>query len=88
MSDEAALNERQAAYLDTVRAQGKAARFVGMIACLVGVLILVLGRFRLGGAPLWLWSGAGIVALGWGLFIYALARRLLWVRAHPFDPNG
>ena len=35
-----------------------------------------------------LWPGVAIVALGWGLFIYALVRRLTWVRAHPFDPNA
>ena len=80
--------DRQSVYLDTVRAQGRQARLAGLICCLLGVLILVVGRYKLGGAPWLLWTGAGVVALGWGLFIYALARRLLWVRAHPFDSNG
>ncbi len=88
MSDEAAVNTRHAAWLDAVRAQGRQARTIGFIACLGGVLVLMVGRFRLGAAPWLLWTGAAIVAVGWALFIYALARRLLWVRAHPFDPNG
>jgi hypothetical protein len=88
MGDEAVALDRQAAYLDTLRAQGRPARFGGMIACLIGVMILVVARFKLG-APLWmLWTGGLVVAFGWGLFVYALVRRLTWVRAHPFDPNG
>jgi membrane protein YdbS with pleckstrin-like domain len=88
MSDEAATLDRQSAYVDQMRAQGRTARTLGFIACLVGVMVLALGRFRFG-APAWmLWTGAAVVAVGWGLFVYALLRRLTWVRAHPFDPNG
>jgi hypothetical protein len=85
---DAAIAQRQSAWLDTVRAQGRGYRFAGFIACLLGVMILIVGRYKLGG-PTWLLiTGAGVVAVGWGLFVYALARRLMWVRAHPFDPNG
>ena len=87
-TDDPARIERQSVYLDTVRAQGRVYRFAGFIACLLGVMILIVGRYKLGGAPWLLWTGAGVVALGWALFVYALARRLMWVRAHPFDPNG
>ncbi len=86
--EDPALIERQSAYLDRIRALGRRERNLGYIACLVGVLMLVIARFRLAGQPLLLWSGVGVVAVGWGLFVYALAARLLWVRAHPFDPNG
>ncbi len=51
------------------------------------MLILVIGRFRLGGAAWLLWSGLAVVAVGWGCFIYAVVRRLNWARAHPFDPT-
>ena len=80
--------DRQSAYLDTVRAVGRPARMAGVVCCLVGVLVLVVARFKLGGLAWMLWCGAGVVAAGWALFIYAVARRLLWIRAHPFDSNG
>jgi hypothetical protein len=87
-SDEVQHLDRQSAYLDTVRAVGRPARMAGLICCLLGVLILVVGRYKFGG-PLWLlWSGAGVVAAGWALFIYAVVRRLFWIRSHPFDSNG
>ena len=88
MSDEVVTLDRQSAYVDQMRAQGRTARTLGFIACLAGVMILVIGRFRLGGPAWMLWTGGAVVAIGWGLFVYALARRLTWVRAHPFDPNG
>ena len=86
--EDPALLERQHAYLDQIRALGRRERNLGFIACLVGVLVVVVARFRFAGEPWLLWGGAAVVALGWGLFVYALARRLTWVRAHPFDPNG
>jgi hypothetical protein len=87
MEDPAVL-ERQVAYLERLRALGRPQRNLGYIACLVGVLMVVIARFRLGGEPLALWGGAAIIAAGWGLFVYAVAVRLRFVRAHPFDPNG
>jgi hypothetical protein len=86
--DDPAELDRRSAWLDAMRAQGRSARFAGLVACLVGVLVLIIGRYRLGGAVWMLWGGAGIVALGWGLFVYAIGRRLFWARAHPFDPNA
>jgi hypothetical protein len=88
MNDDAARIDRQSAYLDRIRSLGRPARTAGFVACALGVAMMVLARYRLGGAPWLLWPGVAVVALGWGLFIYALARRLIWVRAHPFDPNG
>jgi hypothetical protein len=80
--------QQRVAYLERLRAEGRRARFAGFVACLVGVMILVIGRFRLGGAAWLLWSGLAVVALGWGCFIYAVVRRLNWARAHPFDPTA
>jgi hypothetical protein len=88
VNDDPATLERQSAYLDRVRSLGRPQRFAGFVACAAGVAMMVLARYRLGGAPWLLWPGVAIVALGWGLFIYALARRLTWVRTHPFDPNA
>ena len=88
MIDDAASLDRQSAYLEQVRALGRRQRTAGFIACLVGVLVMVLARFRFDNDPWLLWPGVAIVTLGWILFIYALVRRLTWVRAHPFDPNA
>jgi hypothetical protein len=88
MMDDAASVDRQSAYLDRVRALGRPARFAGFIACALGVAMMLLARYKLDSAPWLLWPGVAVVALGWVLFIYALARRLIWVRAHPFDPNA
>ena len=87
MIDDAEELGRRTAYLETLRLQGRAARMAGLIACLAGVLILVIGRYRLGGPTWMLWSGSAVIALGWGLFVYAIGRRLFWVRAHPFDSS-
>jgi hypothetical protein len=88
VNDEAATLERQSVYLDRVRSLGRPQRVAGFIACALGVAMMVLARYRLGGAPWVLWPGVAVVAVGWMLFIYAIVRRLTWVRAHPFDPNA
>jgi len=88
VSDDTAQLDRQSAYLDQVRALGRPQRFAGFVACALGVAMMVLAKYRLNGAPWLLWPGVAIVALGWLLFIYALVRRLVWVRTHPFDSNG
>jgi hypothetical protein len=88
MMDDPALMDRRSAYIDTLRGLYRPQRTAGFVACLVGVMLLVLARFRFGGQPVMLWGGAAIVAVGWGLFVYAILGRLRWVRAHPFNPNG
>ncbi|MEO8812174.1 MAG: hypothetical protein ABI376_04585 [Caulobacteraceae bacterium] len=50
-------------------------RNAGFVACLVGVLTMLTGRF-VGGAPAVLaYVGVSIVAVGWGLFALALFTR-------------
>jgi hypothetical protein len=88
LTDEAATLDRQVAYLERVRALGRPQRFAGFVACALGVAMMVLAKYRLDGAPWLLWPGVAVIALGWILFVYALARRLVWVRAHPFDPDA
>jgi hypothetical protein len=80
--------ERQATYLETMRAQGRPVRMAGFIACLLGVVILVVGRFRLGGAPWLLWTGVVVIGAGWSCFVYALVHRLRWIRTHPYQPHA
>ena len=87
MSDDPVELERLTAYFTMLRAQGRWARSAGLVLSLVGVMVLVIGRYRLGG-PTWaLAGGVAIIALGWGLFVYAVGRRLYWVRSHP-QPNA
>jgi hypothetical protein len=88
MIDDAANLDRQSAYLEQIRGLGRPQRFAGFIACAFGVAMIVLARFKLDNAPWLLWPGVAVIAFGWILFIYALVRRLTWVRAHPFDPNA
>ncbi|MGI8839442.1 MAG: hypothetical protein ACR2F8_01435 [Caulobacteraceae bacterium] len=43
-------------------------RTAGVVACLVGLLTMVSGRF-VAGAPTWLtYVGVVVIFLGWGLF--------------------
>ena len=85
MIDEAELLTRQAAYVDTVRALGRRERTIGLVACLVGVIVLVVSRYRVG-APMWgVWLGVAIIGVGWALFLYDVIRRARFLRAYPFD---
>ena len=57
MMDDAASLDRQSAYLEQIRALGRPQRFAGFIACLVGVMMMVLARYKLDNAPWLLWPG-------------------------------
>jgi uncharacterized membrane protein len=82
--EDAETAERYAAHVETIRAVGRRERSIGYVACLVGVMIVVVARFRLAGEPWLLWSGLAVIAVGWALFVYALWARIAYVRAHPF----
>ena len=61
MIEEAEELHRRVAYLDTVRGLHRRERLIGLVGCLVGVVLLVIGRFR-PGAPVWLtWAGLAVV---------------------------
>jgi hypothetical protein len=66
----------------------KAIRNAGFVACLVGVLVMLGGRFA-HGAPAWLVSvGVGLIVLGWGLFAWSMVRRAAMARAVLKDSLG
>ena len=59
----------------------EALRNAGFVACLVGALTMITGRF-VAGAPVWLvYVGVGVIALGWGLFGYSILLRAERARA-------
>jgi 1,4-dihydroxy-2-naphthoate octaprenyltransferase len=50
-------------------------RNAGNVACLLGTLVMICGRF-MHGAPSWLiYVGLGGIAFGWGLFGYSVVQR-------------
>jgi hypothetical protein len=86
--DEAELLKKKAAYIDQLRALHRRERLVGFILILAGFGLI---------APVWwayswphpvVWTGYGLIALGWAFFVYVIARRTAWRRAHPFNPNA
>jgi hypothetical protein len=82
--EDAAAAERHSAHIETIRQIGRRQRSIGYVACLVGVMIVVVARLRLADEPWLLWSGLAVIAVGWALFVYALWARIAYVRAHPF----
>ena len=59
----------------------------GMIGCLIGVVVMVWGRF--GGGPfLAVWGGIGIVLACWILFAWVAWDRFQWVKNNPFVPTS
>jgi hypothetical protein len=74
--------------IDAIRAYHRRTRNAGFVACLLGVMTMIAGRY-MAGAPMWLVDvGLGAIVFGWGLFSYALVKRSAFARAHPFDTNG
>ncbi len=76
------------AQIDAIRAHHRATRNAGLVACLLGVLVMIAGRF-MAGAPVWLVSvGVSAVALGWGLIAFALWKRVAMARALTSNPGA
>ncbi|WP_426011904.1 hypothetical protein [Caulobacter sp. DWR2-3-1b2] len=82
------LVQKRVAYVKTLRGLYRGERAVGMMASLIGVLLLIWGR-QVAGAPAWA-VPTGLVTIGaaWLLFAYVIYRRTRYVRAHPFDPQS
>ena len=72
----------------SVRAHGRGIKNAGFTFCLVGVLTMIAGRY-LEAAPVWLVSvGLGTLVFGWGLFGYALVRRMALARSLLSQTDG
>jgi len=56
-------------------------RNTGYVACLVGTLVMLLGRFR-AGAPSWLvYVGLAVIVVGWGFLALSMLRNAAGARA-------
>ena len=56
-------------------------RNAGFVACLVGALVMISGRYA-AGAPSWLiYVGVSVIVFGWGLFLLSMIRRAADTRA-------
>jgi hypothetical protein len=63
-------------------------RNAGFVACLIGVLAMISGRYATG-APAWLvYLGVSVVVFGWGLFGLSAWRRAGHARARARDSKG
>jgi energy-coupling factor transporter transmembrane protein EcfT len=60
-----------------VSAQGaRRTRNAGFVACLIGVLAMLTGRF-VAGAPVWLvYVGVSVIVFGWGLLALSIIKRM------------
>ena len=77
----------QQAWLDRVRGMHRGKRMVGVVGCLIGVLMMLFGRFRPDLAPHWmLMAGLAIVGACWLLFGWIMFDRWRWVKANPYQP--
>ena len=74
--------------LDALRACGRGERNLGYVCCLVGVLVMITGRF-MAGAPIWLTSlGVAVVVLGWGLLARSVFKRAVMGRSLSSKSGG
>jgi hypothetical protein len=79
---------RKAAYIETVRALGRRARNAGFVACLLGVLLLVWARVGSGAPVFVLWIALAVIAVGWGLLVWSVIKRVGYIRSHPFESES
>ena len=49
-------------------------RNAGYVACLIGVLVMLTGRFVHGAPPLLIYVGVSVIVFGWGLLALSLFR--------------
>ena len=49
-------------------------RNAGLVACLIGVLVMASGRFVAGVPPVLIYVGVSIIVFGWGLLALSMFR--------------
>ena len=58
-----------------------AIRNTGYVACLVGTLVMLLGRFRPGAPPWLVYVGLAVIVCGWGFLVLSMVRAAADARA-------
>ena len=62
--------------IQLIRAYHRRERNAGYVCCLLGVLVMIAGRY-MAGAPIWLINvGLAVVLFGWGLLAFAFVKRV------------
>lgn len=75
----------EAAWLLYVRKMHRWKRLAGILGCLAGALLMLLGKFKPGSYPGWFMAaGLGIAIASWLVFAWVGYDRFRWVKAHPF----
>jgi hypothetical protein len=73
---------------EAIRAHHRGTRNAGYAACLAGVLMMIAGRY-MPTLPHWLmFAGLAVIGFGWGLFAFALLRRLAFARGSAHGADG
>ncbi len=52
----------------------RATRSAGVVACLVGTLLMVSGRFVPSAPHILVYVGVSVIVFGWGLFVLSMFR--------------
>jgi len=64
------------------------AKNAGLVACLVGVLVMVAAARHVGLPPWMAPVGVGVIVLGWGFFAWSILKNTALARARAKDENG
>ena len=65
-----------------------AIRNLGFVACLVGAMAMLAGRYVHGAPSVLVSVGVGVIVFGWGLFAWSMLRRAAIARAALKDTRG
>lgn len=72
------------AWIKQVRGLHRTKRMLGFAGIILGAALLVWWKLD-ATAPAWaLWAGTVILVVSWGLFVYVIITRYLWVKKHPY----
>lgn len=77
--------QRRQEWIRTIRLMHRNKRLTGYLTCVLGIILVLWGRFGIG-APGWaIPAGIMVIFAGWVLFIYVLWDRWRWAKAN--DPS-
>lgn len=80
-------HERRLAWITKVRGLHRNKRMLGFAGIILGASVLLWWKFT-PNAPDWgLWTGGGILALSWLVFIYVIVDRWRYVKNNPYKPS-